>query len=194
MGNVYYLLRHGESKFNFEKRHQGWKVGNPLTKVGLEQAEEVSRQLVNQSIDIIYSSPLLRTKQTAKLTSEHTGIPISYSSLLSDFRRSKSQEGLHVHEYNKLPEFKLWLKNSDTNLDFALPDGESKKEFSSRINKFARFCNRNYIEKKITIITHLEVIRQLVIYWTDNVINRDDISNCTIINVIPEKKCVTFFE
>lgn len=188
MSNTFYLIRHGESKFNSEKKHQGWMSGNPLTKVGLEQAENISNIFDNRPIDIIYSSPLLRTKQTAKIISKQTGVQISYSRLLLDFRRSKSQEGLFVHEYEKLPEFKLWLEKSKTNPDFSLSDGESKNEFSERVNNFADKCEQNHTEKKIIIVSHLEVLWQLVRYWTENTINRDEISNCTIIKIIPDKK------
>ena len=82
MNNTFYLVRHGESKFNFENRHQGWKVGNPLTTVGLKQAEKVSNIFVNHPIDIIFSSPLLRTRQTAKTISKKTNKQVFYSQYL----------------------------------------------------------------------------------------------------------------
>lgn len=194
MNNTFYLVRHGESKFNFENKHQGWMVDNPLTSTGLKQAERISNIFGNIPVDIIYSSPLLRTKQTTKIISRKTNTKVSYSKYLLDFRRSKSQEGLFVHEYTKLPEFTLWLENSDSNPNFSLPDGESRNAFSNRVNRFAKRHDNHYSNRKIIVVSHLDVLWQLVLYWTDNTINKKDIPNCTIIKVIPDIKSITFLE
>lgn len=188
------MIRHGESKFNFENKHQGWMVGNPLTLTGLEQSEKISNVFIDIPTDIIYSSPLLGTKQTARIISKKTNKQVSYSNYLLDFRRSELQEGLFVHEYTKLPEFKLWLKNSNSNPDFSLPDGESRNVFSNRVNKFALNCARRFTNKTILVVTHMDVIWQLVKYWTDSDINKNNISNCTTIKVIPHKKYMTFID
>lgn len=111
--------------------------GNPLTSTGLKQVEKISNRFVNHPIDIIYSNLLLRTKQTAKIISEKTNKQASCSKYLLDFRRSKSQEGLFVHEYTVLPEFKMWLENSDITSNYSLTDGESRNDFSTWVNKFA---------------------------------------------------------
>lgn len=194
MNNIFYLVRHGESKFNLENKHQGWIVGNPLTSTGLKQAKKVSNVFDNIPVDVIYSSPLLRTKQTAKIISRKTNIKVSYSKYLLDFRRSKSQEGLFVDEYTKLPNFKLWLENSNSNPDFSLPDGESRNTFSKRVNEFAKHCNGYFSNKKIIVVSHLDVLWQLITYWTNDAINKKDIPNCKIIKIIPDNKSTTFLK
>lgn len=194
MNTKFYLLRHGESKFNYEKRHQGWMEENPLTSNGLKQVEKISNKIANLSIDIIYSSPLLRTKQTAKIISEKIDKRVLYSKNLLDFRRSKSQEGFMVQEYSVLPEFKTWIKNSNSNPNYSLPDGESKSSFSKRVNKFALYCNHKYANKNILIVSHMDVIWQLVRHWIDIKIDKDKISNCTIIKIKPDKKYMTYVE
>lgn len=166
--------------------------GNPLTKIGLVQAEKISNIFTNNPIDIIYSSPLLRTKQTAKIISKKVNRRVSYSKNLLDFRRSKAQEGLFVHEYTALPEFRSWKKFSGKNPDFSLADGESRNAFSSRVTKFALHCERNFTNEKILIVTHTDVIWQLVMYWTGRDIDKKTITNCTVIKTMLKNKYMVF--
>ena len=54
-----YLIRHGEADSNVENI--------PLTKKGLDEAREVANKLLNYKFEKIYSSDLLRAKQTAEI-------------------------------------------------------------------------------------------------------------------------------
>lgn len=61
-----YLVRHGQTDWNLEKRAQG-RQNNPLNAEGIRQAEELREKLKNYEFDICYCSPLLRAKQTAEI-------------------------------------------------------------------------------------------------------------------------------
>ncbi len=52
-----YIVRHGETVWNKEKRLQG-RTDVPLSEYGRELAEKTGRALRNVEIDRIYSSPL----------------------------------------------------------------------------------------------------------------------------------------
>jgi probable phosphoglycerate mutase len=72
-----YLVRHGETEFNRERRLQG-HVDSPLTPLGLAQAEAVGRRL-KQLVDgepgwRIVSSPLGRAQRTADVVATQLGI------------------------------------------------------------------------------------------------------------------------
>ena len=58
-----YLLRHLKSQWNLDKEFAGW-VDNPLSKEGILAAKEVAQKLVNEKIDVAYTSPLIRNKET----------------------------------------------------------------------------------------------------------------------------------
>jgi broad specificity phosphatase PhoE len=64
------ILRHGESQGNFEGRHQG-QADFPLTDLGRQQARSlVDRwKLEKKNFDLIISSPLIRTRETAEIIS-----------------------------------------------------------------------------------------------------------------------------
>ena len=67
------LLRHGESEGNVERRIQGW-LELPLTEAGHAQAQAAGRHLASVGATALYTSPLLRARQTAAAVEEHTGL------------------------------------------------------------------------------------------------------------------------
>ena len=66
MNTTIYLTRHGQTLWNLEKRLQG-RGNSPLTEDGIERAKELRDRLKNIHIDIIYSSPIERAFETAKI-------------------------------------------------------------------------------------------------------------------------------
>ncbi len=188
MNNTYYLVRHGESKYNLEMRHQGWSFRNPLTELGFSQVSKIASVIKNYPIDCIYSSPLLRTRQTARIVSQNINRPVRYSRHLLDYRRSKSQEGLHVHEYSSLPEYQAWKANSASNPNFSLPDGESRQQLSNRISKFIQQSNNRHHQKHILVVAHTDVIYQMVFHMTNKTIDKQNISHCMLCIIDPDKQ------
>jgi broad specificity phosphatase PhoE len=65
---VIYLVRHGETALNVKKVLQG-PSNYPLTETGVRQAQEVADWFRDQGItfDRVYSSPLTRALQTARI-------------------------------------------------------------------------------------------------------------------------------
>lgn len=70
-----YLMRHGETLFNTQKRVQGWS-DSPLTENGMAQAEKVARWFEEAGIgfDNVYSSTQERATDTAKIASRQDEI------------------------------------------------------------------------------------------------------------------------
>ena len=60
-----YIARHGQTKWNTEKRMQGW-LDSSLTLKGIEDAKKLGKSLEHVEFDSIYSSPLGRAYDTAK--------------------------------------------------------------------------------------------------------------------------------
>ena len=67
------LIRHGETAANVERRWQG-HADWPLTEDGEAQAERVAAAL--PPLDVIFSSPLARARQTALAVAGHQGVPL----------------------------------------------------------------------------------------------------------------------
>jgi len=64
-----FFVRHGETDANAKKIMMGQRIDEPLNEFGRRQAEELASLLPN-SFDIIFSSPLKRTAQTAEIISK----------------------------------------------------------------------------------------------------------------------------
>ena len=68
-----YLIRHGQSTNNEGKLPR--VADPPLTDIGLEQARWVGESLKDEGITRLYSSPMLRTLQTAQIISDIIDLP-----------------------------------------------------------------------------------------------------------------------
>ena len=66
------LVRHAESEGNVGGMIQGW-TDLRLTSVGVEQAALVARRLSGETIAAVYTSPLLRARETARPIAEALG-------------------------------------------------------------------------------------------------------------------------
>ena len=60
-----FIVRHGETEWNRTNRFQGIS-DIPLNKKGKAQAEALAHALKDEAIDVVYSSPLIRAKETAR--------------------------------------------------------------------------------------------------------------------------------
>ncbi|KAI3450678.1 hypothetical protein Pfo_007343 [Paulownia fortunei] len=61
------LVRHGQSTWNAEGRIQGSSDFSVLTHKGESQAETSRQMLLDDSFDVCFSSPLIRSKRTAEI-------------------------------------------------------------------------------------------------------------------------------
>ena len=81
MSRTIYLLRHGQTEFNLERRMQG-HCDSPLTELGESQARAMGATLGELLSDPsewqVLVSPLGRAQQTAKLLMNELGLPASH--------------------------------------------------------------------------------------------------------------------
>lgn len=64
--NNLYIIRHGQTEWNKSGVFQG-SLDSPLTKEGIESAKKIAQLLKNKQIKTIFTSPLGRAEQTAKI-------------------------------------------------------------------------------------------------------------------------------
>ena len=160
------LLRHLKSQWNLENRFTGW-TDVPLSKEGVENAKEVSEKLAGVKIDKVYTSPLIRNRETTSLILENLGkkdAPIVINKAL-DERNYGALQGLNKDEVKKQygeEQVKLWRRSWDQ----APPEGESLKDVYERAGSFFK----EYIEKDlesgrdILVVASHNSLRALVKY------------------------------
>ena len=74
-----YLVRHGQTDWNNERRMQGHK-NIPMNEVGIQQINDLADRIKKEDIrfDRLICSPLDRAKKSAEIIKDKTGY-ISYS-------------------------------------------------------------------------------------------------------------------
>ncbi|MDQ1526168.1 MAG: putative phosphatase, partial [Microbacteriaceae bacterium] len=116
-----YLVRHGETDWNRERRIQG-STDIPLNATGREQARRTGRLLARRHWDGIVSSPLSRASETARIIASEAGLP--EPELLSGIveRSYGKAEGLTEAELSHLFPG-----------DIRVPGRESREHVASRV-------------------------------------------------------------
>ena len=116
-----YLIRHARSTWNAEGRMQG-QADPPLDETGREQARALADHLQHETFRVIYSSPLIRARQTAEMISAPHGLPITFDDRLKE-RHLGEWTGLTGDEVNlRYPE------RADGNWRVAGPPGGENQD------------------------------------------------------------------
>ena len=115
-----YLLRHGLTRYNAEKRYQGQR-DIPLSPEGLAVLRKA-----DFDTDLVYVSPLTRARQTAAVL-----FPTAQQVQIKDLREMcfGSFEGRNYKEMEHDPDYLAWVQ---ANCETSCPDGERKAEFCER--------------------------------------------------------------
>lgn len=69
-----YLMRHGQSQANLERIFANGDDGYPLTEEGRAQVSLTAELLALKNIKRIYTSPILRARQSAAIVEKKLGI------------------------------------------------------------------------------------------------------------------------
>ncbi len=70
------FVRHGQTVHNARGEISTGPPGGPLSDLGVAQSADLASQLAASAIAAIYSSPLERARQTAKILADPHGIPV----------------------------------------------------------------------------------------------------------------------
>ncbi|UIV65142.1 2,3-diphosphoglycerate-dependent phosphoglycerate mutase GpmB [Escherichia coli] len=131
-----YLVRHGETQWNAERRIQG-QSDSPLTAKGEQQAMQVATRAKELGITHIISSDLGRTRRTAEIIAQACGCDIFDSRL-----RELNMGVLETRNIDSLTEEEENWRRQLVNgtVDGRIPEGESMQELSDRVNAALESC------------------------------------------------------
>jgi broad specificity phosphatase PhoE len=79
------FVRHGESTANLPEEFSNNEFRHPLTAKGIEQARLLAVSLDGPLVERIYSSPVMRTVQTAQILAERLSTPLEYTEALREW-------------------------------------------------------------------------------------------------------------
>lgn len=101
-----YFIRHGETIWNKEKKIQG-QSDIPLNNYGRELGYITADALKEIPFDVVYSSPLIRAKETAEILVKNRNLKIFEDHRLTEmsFGEGEGESLLEIHTH---PEMKLY--------------------------------------------------------------------------------------
>ena len=155
--NRYLLLRHGESLMNVNGiivSQVPEKIPSPLTEKGRKEIEKLAKKLKNEKIDLIFSSDLQRTKETAQIIGEILNIKPIFSKKLREINAG-------IFEGKSLKEYQSFWENYSQRFQKRPKGGENYQDVKKRVFKFIKELENKYQGKTILIISHARPLLML---------------------------------
>lgn len=146
-GNQYFLIRHGEAESNVRNIVSAELNKYPLTEKGKRQITDALEQIKKQKIDLIFSSRVLRAKETAEIIAASLDKEIIFDDRVNEANFGVFN-GKPVEEYRDY--FSSWqerfLKTPE--------NGENFLQVKQRTADFLYEIEKNYDSKNILIVSH----------------------------------------
>ena len=180
-----YLIRHGESEANINKRFSGI-TDVELSDTGIKQAINAGEKLKEETIHNIFSSPLRRAQNTAEIIAGIIGF--KKNNIIIENCITEVNFGIFENmtweeiETQYADEIERWMKFKHK---YKFPKGEGYDDIIERISDFIDNVPDNSL-----IVTHFGVIQSMLLYLNivdDSSLWSYNISNCDII-VLNSKK------
>ncbi|MBI2120271.1 MAG: class I tRNA ligase family protein [Parcubacteria group bacterium] len=149
--NSYFVMRHGEAESN-ATNIVSTRVETPthLTEKGRGEARAAAEGLKDKKIDFIFASDFVRTKETAEIVAEITGI--SKEKIIFDARLREVNTG--DFDGRNINEYRSYFSSYGERYTKRPPNGETLLEVKHRVMDFLKETNEKYSGKTILIVTH----------------------------------------
>jgi ribonuclease H / adenosylcobalamin/alpha-ribazole phosphatase len=152
---VTHLLRHGQTEHTPERRYSG-RNDLPLSRSGRAEAEAAAVRASSLGIDVVVSSPIRRTRETAEAVAAAVGVPVEFDEDLveldfGDLEGLTSDEALAAHP--------LAVRRFMADVTVAAPGGESVADVSTRVARARRRILDRHAGKTVLVVTHVTPIK-----------------------------------
>ena len=149
-----YLIRHGETEWTLSGKHTG-RTDIPLTKNGEEQSQNIGRYLKGMGFQKVLTSPLIRAKETCRLSGLFT------HALIDEDHREWNYgdyEGITSAEIRKKdPHWTIFTGGA--------PGGESIADIGARANRVLGTIRS--IPGDVAVFSHGHFLRALAARWIE---------------------------
>jgi broad specificity phosphatase PhoE len=195
------IVRHGQSERNVAKdrareehKLEVWSdhlrdVDTPLTALGVQQAVATGQFLREKfNFDMVFTSPYLRTIQTAKQIM--TQMPVAPSIMYEERIREIEfgvLDGLTRDGIQRFYPQEFARREREGKYWYRPPGGESRPDVALRVHSFLGTLTREYRRRSVLVICHSVVVlifRRLLERWDEaqyiKVDAEDDVLNCSI--------------
>ncbi|MDD3735335.1 MAG: histidine phosphatase family protein [Candidatus Pacebacteria bacterium] len=149
-----FIMRHTQAKTNASLKISAKIEGFPLTKKGISQAEKIGKNLKDKNIDLIFSSPVQRCRETAQIISKIVKKPVIFDERLREINPG-------IYESKSIIRYTMYFKNEKERFYKKPHGGESREDVKKRVADFYNEIIKKYPKKNILIISHGDPLRLL---------------------------------
>ncbi|HEY4475762.1 MAG TPA: class I tRNA ligase family protein [Candidatus Paceibacterota bacterium] len=151
--NRFSIARHGEAEHNvkdiFAMVPETARNVSKLTEKGIKQAKALGERLKKEKINLIYASPFLRTKETARIISR-----IAKAKVVFDKRLGEINGG--IFGGRKTQDYRDFFSNLSERFTKRPEGGEHLIDVKKRIISFFKEINSKHNGKNIAVISHAD--------------------------------------
>ena len=154
------FLRHGQAENNTKRILAGRTEGVPLTKIGIEQAEQIGKYLKPIDISAIYSSPIERANNTAKIVAESNSI---------DYKLDERLTELDMGKFTRMPYDEIFAKHGNVFLKFYSNDPiisehnvETFPHVQKRVMDMLDYTIKKHDQENVLLVTHMDPIKSII--------------------------------
>jgi len=150
------MVRHGQTVASRENRFSG-SLDPPLTEVGEAMAEAFARAYAPLTWNAIYTSPMLRTRQTAEALSRRTGVEVTVDDGLKEIEYGE-WEGLRQDEVRtRWPDaFEYWASDVASR---GTPGGETAFHVAARAMRVVEAIRSRHERGNVMLVSHKATLR-----------------------------------
>ena len=164
MAKTFYFIRHGQTDLNAQGIVQGRGVNSPLNETGQRQAKAFYEAFAQVPFDKVYTSTLLRTKQTVQGFIDQ-GIPTEELAGLDEISwgvyEGKVQDESMMSTFAEL--IASWR---DGKLDASTEQGESPNQLVARQREAIAHMLQQEEEETVLVCMHGRALRILLCHLT----------------------------
>ena len=149
-----FLIRHGKTIYNEERRYQGGGCDSALTDLGVSQAEETAEKLKDISFDKCYSAPLGRVQATTDIILKHHKIENELDESLKELDFGDWEGMKFDKEFAPDPMYREFWESPET-FSGKNSGGENCTDLMNRIySGIEAICQRHCDDDNILIVSH----------------------------------------
>jgi broad specificity phosphatase PhoE len=161
-----YLLRHGESVANVTHTFASRKLDLPLTEFGFEQVRQIAEPVKTIGFTKIYTSPLIRARQTAEIIGNSCNLkPVVIEELREVDVGILDGKCIDEHDRQQIYDEVIGKWNIGQN-NAGFQDGEDLNDVKKRIDNF--LGNIDNIEQKVLVVGHGLFFMAFIWLFCDN--------------------------
>jgi len=154
------FLRHGQAENNTKRILAGRTEGVPLTKTGVEQAERIAKYLKHMDISAIYSSPIERASNTAKIVADYNSLNYKLDDRLIEIEMGKFTRMNYDDMFAKYGN--VFLKFYENDPIIAKCEVETFAEVQKRVIDMVEYIVKKHKNQNVVLVTHMDPIKSML--------------------------------